>query len=799
MSKTIVFWICQPLADCEMLIRNTLLAFEVPPPHRIARFTGGLIQPTPDELVLAMGQPMIEAMAAAGIVPKKRTIDSLRGRIHRSADGGEYLLTFHPSARRVDSEKPQEIGWDIRLADRYARTGSLAPEIGHYRWVDDFSDLIQSIEQRYAATGRPVDVAGDSETLSLHPYDGAPIVAYGFTILAGFADCVYVKDITTEAHAKRLIGQTRWILTSPKVKMKGANFKYDMMWFGERLKIECTNFAFDTLLAGSLVNENRSNSLGWHAKLYTPLGGYDDAFNAKHDKARMDLVPRDDLLAYLGGDIDAVFRTADAIRQELLSVPALTNFYLTIRHPSALTFGRLERNGLLASRERFRALQVELEGPHGNGGLLAELDRKALALLPAKLRFKYADDLNINRPALLKDYFFTPMGLNLKPRIITPGKGEPSTARTHLAMFFDVPEAREMVQTLAHRRTAAKVLSTYVKGFLKHLRPDDRFHASYMLFVGTLFDDDDEVSGARTNRTSAKDPPIQTVPKHWKDKSGPNWPKKLRQCFPAPPGHVMWSTDAAQGELKIAACLAGEQTMIRAYRAGMDLHALTGSAMLDMTYDAFMELKETDPEQFDLGRFKAKASNFGMLYLVSAKGFVRYAWEQYRMVLTEAQAQAMIDKFFARYPGLTKWHERSRKAAHRDGYVMSPLGVVRHLPLIHSKEWQIASKAERQAVNSPVQSTLSNLTEWALVEIEKHVPEAPLCAMIHDSGMGYCPEDKVEELGKRIVEVASTLPIEQKFGWKPQLKFNFDFEYGPDMGSMTKMKVAANSVSTPSS
>mgnify|MGYP000945007934 FL=1 len=110
------------------------------------------------------------------------------------------------------------------------------------------------------------------------------------------------------------------------------------------------------------------------------------------------------------------------------------------------------------------------------------------------------------------------------------------------------------------------------------------------------------------------------------------------------------------------------------------------------------------------------------------------------------------------------------------------------MPLIASKDAALASRAERQAVNSPVQSTLSNLTEWALVEIEKHIPEAPLCAMIHDAGMGYCPEDRAEELGKRIVEVASSLPIEQKFGWKPQLELTFDFEHGPDMGSMTKMK-----------
>lgn len=630
---------------------------------------------------------------------------------------------------------------------------------GDYRWVEDFDDLIRAIDCTFAETGRPVEVAADCVVET---------PAIGFTMAAGAADCLCLAD----APSAHVVEGLRTLLTSPRIRLRGANFKADMGWLAERLGIECTNFAFDVLLAGSLLDENRSNSLATYTRLYTVIeeGG-----------------AQDQLLQRLGRAVDAVFQSAAAVRQELLASPALAHFYVTLVHPASLAFSRLEQRGVLASRARFEALRVELEGEDGRGGALADLDRQVLGLLPGRLRMKYADNLSV-RPALLKDFFFGTGGLALKPRLATPRTGEPSTAKAHLAMFHDVPAAAAMVAVLEARSAAAKILSTYVKGFLKHLRADDRFHPSYMLFAGRACDGDAADSGTVTGRTSARDPAIQTVPKRG------TWAKKLRRCFVAPPGMAIWSTDAAQGELKIAACLANEANMLAAYLAGLDLHAVTGAAMLDMDTDTFMALSadvhdREKMERFELGRHKAKASNFGLLYGMQADGFVRYAWQTFKMVLTKAQAQTMIDRFFATYPALLDWHETARSRARRDGAVANPFGRVRHLPWIRSSDRQVASRAERQAINAPVQSTLSDLTCWALSEIDRQIPEAEPCAMIHDAILGYCPEDRADEIGRRIVEVAGNLPIETMCGWRPQLRFTFDHEYGPDMGSMVKMKV----------
>lgn len=780
----LVFW-ADDLDATSKRVEKALRSFGQKPDYRYHSAHKGFYTAKPGEVVLSFGKEPLLLMAGAGLVPKNRTVSGLRGQSYGKPDTGKYLVTFNVGEIVYDASKEEEIAWDVRLAERLLRTGGLLPEVGTYRWVMDFSELVAAVDCTYEKTGQPVEVAFDTETLGLHPYDGHPIVSLGFTMEEGKADCVYVKDIQTEAQANKLLETVRWLLTSPKVKLCGANLKFDLNWVWVQWGIKCTNFTFDSLIAGSMIDENRSNSLENHAKIYTTMGGYDALFNNKYDKSRMDLVPKEDLLGYMGGDVDAALRVARKIKREMLEQPVLTRLYVNIVHPAARAFENVERRGLLADRDKFEELRQEIEGKNGDGGVLAELNKKAINLLPMRLRAKHTDahgNLNLNRPEILRDYFFSPMGLGLKPLEVTPGKGLASTAKGHLSRFHNVPEAKEMVATLDEMGVIKKVLSTYVKGFLKHLRRDGRFHPSFMFFSGRMFDDDDDDSGTTTGRLSAKDPAAQTIPKRGK------WAKKLRKCYPAPPGYLMFSTDCMQGELKIAACVANEENMLKAYRSNLDLHAVTGAAMMAMDYADFIKLAVENPELFELGRYKAKAANFGLLYGMMAKGFVRYAWQTFKMSLTIEQAQDIIDKFFGLYPGLKDWHEEYINMAKRDQFVVSPFGRVRHLPLIHSKEFMVRTKEERRAINSPIQSSLSELMIWAFLEMERQLPDVQAIVNIHDAGLGYVPEDKALELGKQIVDIASNLPVRETFGWNHQLPFTFDLELGPNMCDMEKIK-----------
>jgi DNA polymerase I-like protein with 3'-5' exonuclease and polymerase domains len=175
-------------------------------------------------------------------------------------------------------------------------------------------------------------------------------------------------------------------------------------------------------------------------------------------------------------------------------------------------------------------------------------------------------------------------------------------------MFYDTPEAKAFVLLMTAAGSARKTLSTYVDGFMGDLRPDGRLHPTCMLLKGGMFDDggDDDESGTVTGRTAFKGPAVQTIPKVTL------WAKKIRHCYPAPPGYVVWARDFKQGELKVIACVAKEEKMISVYTPGSelnkatggDLHALTGSKFAGMDVAAFLALQYFEEKSAELLKFK---------------------------------------------------------------------------------------------------------------------------------------------------------------------------------------------------
>lgn len=766
------------------------------PPHQFIEFNPLAEPPLPEkgEVILVCGNKPLDVLRKHGIAPKSRTVSSLREK-PIAANGGHYLITFDPFITNNEPEKQEVIDWDTRLAVRLMRTQGLAPEIGEYRWVNDFQPTIDWIEKRYAVTGKPVDVSIDTETMGFFPwYPDRDIVTFQVTAKPGTAEVLYLGP---QEHPIKLdpsvplFDQIEWLLTSPKVKLRGANLKFDLLWIAEKWGIECTNFKFDICLVGNLLNENRSNSLNLLTKVMTPMGGYDDDFNDNFDKGHMEAIPAGGkLLTYAGGDTDACHQVADVLRDELSEDPKLATFYIKVLHPAARAFENIERRGVLVDREKYEALGEEV------AIVVKENMDKAMSLLPNKMKIKYREriDAQISAgkspllPSILKEYFFTPHGLNLKPKERTAKTGEPSMQKSHLRQFAEVPEAVAMVAALTAMDVASKTKSTFIDGFLKHLRPDGRLHPTYMLFHGALYDDEDDESGTVTGRLSAKDPPFQIIPKKTL------WAKKIRSCFPAPPGKVMIQLDFSQGELRVVACVANEKAMIAAYEAGLDLHAVTGARLGGVPYDEFMAWKDAEDEKkakmFEDLRQQAKAGNFGLLYGMGVDGFQAYAWANYGLRLTYADAEKIRDDFFELYSGLKNYHDRQRELVRMREMVRSPLGRVRHLPMIRSWDREVKSRAERQAINSPIQSTLSDMMLWAIALIDDAYPQIEIVGMIHDALIAYVPEQDASLWAGRAQEVMSNLPFHE-VGWHPVLKFPADAEAGPNLAELKKLKLVA--------
>jgi DNA polymerase I-like protein with 3'-5' exonuclease and polymerase domains len=755
--------------------------------------------PTSTKVVLALGSEPLKALQEEKLVPKNRTITSLRTS-PIAQNGHQILVSYDAGIGEIDNRYYIDLLTDVALAMRFCRTGSFQPKMGKYQWVDDLSEVCAYIQQRADQTKEPVDVMLDLETLGLDPYrlptanhPGAYIVS--IQVCAQIGTGYAVRFHSRQDEADRLAPDTKlwqqlcWLLTNPQIKMRGANFKYDLHWLYVRAGVECSNFTFDTNLVGTLLDENRSNGLDLHVKMYAPrLAGYSDEFDRVVDKSRMDLALTNapaKFLDYACGDVDGGLEASQVMKKVLCEDKHLTALYCNILHPASRAFEKIERGGVFVDREALRELKADLEAEQ------VALVKRARQILGGRIVAKHHDPtkiggINLTKANLIRDYMFSrTMGLGLRHRMATDSTEElphdqqdPATSAEHLKMFADDPKARDFISVHQEYSQVTKTYNTYVVGFLEHLRSDGKFHPTYYLFMGNR---DEDEGGTVTGRLSCKDPAFQTIPKRTK------WAKRIRRCYPAPPGYVVVERDYSQGELRVIACIAHCKKMLEVYQQGKDLHTKTAASAAKMSYDVLEAMKKTDEDQYEAIRQKGKAGNFGLCFRMGAEGFREYARKNYDVIFTLPEAEEFRNAFFAEYPELLRYHDNCVEQVHKYQHVRTPLGRIRHLPLIKSPDRKKRSEAERHAINSPVQGCLTDMLMWdfALEDAAGMFEVAPAFGAVHDAAYNYCPEDRVDIEIPRMLDIQENLPFE-RLGWKPQLPFLADAKYGPNMADLKK-------------
>jgi DNA polymerase-1 len=254
--------------------------------------------------------------------------------------------------------------------------------------------------------------------------------------------------------------------------------------------------------------------------------------------------------------------------------------------------------------------------------------------------------------------------------------------------------------------------------------------------------------------------------------------------FGAPPGWFFVEFDYSQIELRIAAYLARETTMLHLYATGQDIH--TAMAMT-------MTGKPWHGGKCDCGgcvtgeeRKKAKAVNFGFLYGMGWAKFISTAWENYGVRVTEQEAQAFRVAFFQQFPLLQRWHARQRKLAHTYGRVETPMGRIRHLPDIYSPDRGVMAEAERQAINSPVQGFASDMCALSLVVLAREFRRLGIRAYpigsVHDAVNWEIHADDLEQALPLIKYRMENLPLEDLFNLTIDVPIVADCKIGTRWG-----------------
>ena len=351
--------------------------------------------------------------------------------------------------------------------------------------------------------------------------------------------------------------------------------------------------------------------------------------------------------------------------------------------------------------------------------LAGELDS-----MGAKIYELAGREFNINSPKQVGEVL---QDLNIETKYKTP-TGQISTSKDALQ---EIAENYEIAQLVIEYRELDKLKSTYADSLPTMIADDGRIHGKLNQTV------------AATGRLSSTDPNLQNIP--IRTELG----RQIRKAFVADKGHKLISADYSQLELRILAHITQDEVMLEAFRNAEDVHAKT--ARLIFGADTEEELKEK--------RRLAKIVNFGIAYAVEAFGLSQ------RVGISKAEARKVIDDYYATYKGIKKYMDETPEVARKQGYVATIFGRRRYLPAIKDRNFAVRSRAEREAINMPIQGTASDIVKIAMIKVDKALKAANsgarLIMQVHDELLLEAPENEVEDVKAILVrEMESAAKID---------------------------------------
>jgi DNA polymerase-1 len=469
--------------------------------------------------------------------------------------------------------------------------------------------------------------------------------------------------------------------------------------------IQVQGVKFDTMLESYVLDSTATrhdrDSLVAKYLAHTPVN-FQDIAGKGAKQLSFDQIALEQAGTYAAEEVDLTLRLHEVLQEKLAKTPSLAPVLDDIEMPLMPVLARIERQGALVDANLLGNQSVEL------GNKMTELEREAFAIA--------GEEFNLGSPKQLGVILYEKLGM---PIISKTATGQPSTAEAVLAELAE--QDYPLPKVLMQYRSMSKLKSTYTDRLPEQINPrTGRIHTSYHQAV------------AVTGRLSSSDPNLQNIPIRTAEG------RRIRQAFVAPAGYKLLAADYSQIELRIMAHLAKDEGLLHAFRNDLDVHRATAGEVFGV------ELPDVTNDM----RRSAKAINFGLIYGMSAFGLAK------QIGVDRKQSQAYVDRYFARYPGVLNYMERTRTQAAEQGYVETIFGRRLYLPDINAKNQALRKGAERMAINAPMQGTAADIIKRAMVAVNGWLDASGLDArvilQVHDELVLEVREDLVEQISRDI-------------------------------------------------
>ena len=583
-----------------------------------------------------------------------------------------------------------------------------------YRLVDNETDLSSLVSEMKKLK----EFCFDTETTSISPLD-SELVAIAFSWKKGEGYLVWFPE--SREQTQSTLEKLRPVFENDTVLKIGQNLKFDIQVLAN-YGITVKGPFFDTMLAHYLLEPDMRHNMDLLSEsylAYSPVPIEALIGEKGRNQKNMREVPVEKIVEYSVEDADVTWQLKEVFAPRLKK-ENLYELATEIEMPLISVLSYMERNGVKLNEEDLKVFAEQL--------------REEIIVLEKEIYQLAGQEFNIASPKQLGDILFIRLKLDDNARMT-----KTKQFTTNEEILQRLTGKHPIVSKVLEYRGLRKLLSTYVEALPQLInKTTGRIHTSFNQAV------------ASTGRLSSNNPNLQNIPV--KDEKG----REIRKAFVPEDGHLFFSADYSQIELRLMAHLSRDKGMIADFLSGNDIHAATAAKIFGV------DIKDVAREM----RSRAKTANFGITYGISSFGLSE------RLTIGRKEAKELIDGYFNSYPGVKTYMDESIRKARDLGYVTTMFGRKRYTRDIHSRNQVVRGNAERNAINAPIQGAAADIIKIAMVRIYEKLNteklKAKMILQVHDELIFEVLPEELEKLKEIVISEmsgAATLDVPLKVEW----------------------------------